>query len=218
MITYSVSKANYCELWGLSTDTKPTGIGEVPNGSLFTEIDTKKTYRFNGEAGDWFDNSAKYPTKLEVVEGAYKVTYSDTTSSDDIDVTLDGETAYYTENTITVSCDAIQVSVTITGDVVTATYDGEEHTATGYSAEADNSAIFTVATDIEYLGEGTPSVSRAEVGKSMMGLSIDDFENKNHQCVVTITVTDGYVEIEAEPESEPSDEPENNSKGVNRKK
>ncbi len=210
MISYTVSKANYCELWSLSTDTKPTGFGAVPNGSLFTEIDTKKTYRFNGETGDWFDNAAKYPTKLEVADGAYKVTYSDSSaSSDTVTIVLDGETAYYTENSITVSCDAIEVAVTITGDVTTATYDGEEHTASGYTAEADNSATFAVATDIEYLGEGTPSVSRTEVGKSMMGLSEEDFRNKNDQCVVTITVTDGYVEIEEAPAQDDSEGGEN---------
>lgn len=39
------------ELYGLSTDTKP--VTDVPNGSVFIEIDTGKVYIFNGAAKTW---------------------------------------------------------------------------------------------------------------------------------------------------------------------
>ena len=39
------------ELYGLSSDTKPAD--NVPNGSVFLEIDTGKIYIFNGADGQW---------------------------------------------------------------------------------------------------------------------------------------------------------------------
>jgi hypothetical protein len=42
-----------------------------------------------------------------------------------------------------------------------------------------------------------------------MGLSEEDFRNKNDQGVVTITVTDGYVEIEEAPAQDDSEGGEN---------
>ena len=43
------------ELRGLSTDTKPTAIGEneIGNGSAFIEIDTQKIFFFDGVSKEW---------------------------------------------------------------------------------------------------------------------------------------------------------------------
>jgi len=43
------------ELRGLSTDTKPTTIGdkEIGNGSVFVEIDTGKIYFYDAENKIW---------------------------------------------------------------------------------------------------------------------------------------------------------------------
>lgn len=43
------------ELYGLSTDSKPTQ--EVPNGSAFVEIDTGKVFFFNSVSHMWIDIS-----------------------------------------------------------------------------------------------------------------------------------------------------------------
>lgn len=37
--------------YGLSTDTKPSGIGM--NGADFTEMDTGDVYYFDGDSADW---------------------------------------------------------------------------------------------------------------------------------------------------------------------
>ena len=46
------------ELYGLSTDTKPTdtycGV-TIPNGSSFREIDTGKTYLYDADSKAWFE-------------------------------------------------------------------------------------------------------------------------------------------------------------------
>lgn len=55
-------KYNVNQMWidGLSTDTKPTttidGMG-IPNGSVYTEVDTGKTYMFDKENTTWYEVS-----------------------------------------------------------------------------------------------------------------------------------------------------------------
>lgn len=38
------------EVYGLSTDVKPTN---VPNGSIFVEMDTSKLYTFDADGNRW---------------------------------------------------------------------------------------------------------------------------------------------------------------------
>ena len=210
MLSYEIQKGTYAELWCMSTDTKPTGIGAVPNASKLTEIDTSKVYRFNGDTGEWFDTASKYPIKLEVASNAYKVTYSDnTTKTQDVEVEIRGEKAYYIENSIEVSCDAITITVAVVGDTETVTYDGEEHTASGYTATPDKD-VYT-SSDFEFDGEAV--AKRTEVGKTMMGLTAEMFANKNDQYIVTFDVTDGYVEIESAEEPPADDNGGDNTEG-----
>lgn len=48
-------QTTYCELRGLSTDTKPTEINgyTIGNGSVFIEIDTQNVYIFNETTQEW---------------------------------------------------------------------------------------------------------------------------------------------------------------------
>lgn len=50
---------NVMTIDGLSTDTKPTEVGGtvVPNGSKFVEIDTGKTFMYDGEGDTWYEVS-----------------------------------------------------------------------------------------------------------------------------------------------------------------
>lgn len=45
----------YAELRGLSTDTKPSKIGDktIGNGSVFIEIDTGNVFLYNEETQEW---------------------------------------------------------------------------------------------------------------------------------------------------------------------
>lgn len=45
------AKSEYLELYGLSTDTKPTT--GVMNGSSFVEMDTGKLYFFDAAGSEW---------------------------------------------------------------------------------------------------------------------------------------------------------------------
>lgn len=58
MIRAIVEKAftpdkNYVELFGLSTDSKPTT--GIVTGSVFVEVDTGKAYLFNETASAWVE-------------------------------------------------------------------------------------------------------------------------------------------------------------------
>ena len=46
---------NVYEFRGLSTDTKPTNVG---NGCLFIELDTGKLFLFNKDGGEWVEFNA----------------------------------------------------------------------------------------------------------------------------------------------------------------
>ena len=53
MITkFTVSEST--TMFGLSTDTKPTGTGVV-NGSAFIEMDTGKIYFFDATGNQWLE-------------------------------------------------------------------------------------------------------------------------------------------------------------------
>lgn len=46
---------NRFEIWGLSTDTKPTEIDgmKVPNASIYYAFDTRETFGFDGDSNTW---------------------------------------------------------------------------------------------------------------------------------------------------------------------
>jgi len=53
-----VTNANPHNQWaheyvGLSTDTKPTE--DIPNGSTFVEMDTKKLFAYDAEGSQWLE-------------------------------------------------------------------------------------------------------------------------------------------------------------------
>lgn len=61
MITVNVKKVEgervIAEVYGLSTDTKPTtyGINKFYNGSVFIEMDTQKFVFYDQEADEWIE-------------------------------------------------------------------------------------------------------------------------------------------------------------------
>ncbi|SDA49129.1 Listeria/Bacterioides repeat-containing protein [Butyrivibrio sp. INlla18] len=89
----------------------------------------------------------------------------------------------------------ITTTVTITGNHDSTPYDGEEHSVTGYTAEADSS-LYDAKEDVAYTGTDEPSAERTDAGKTPMGLTADDFENTNENFEnVTFVIVDGYQEI-----------------------
>ncbi len=89
-----------------------------------------------------------------------------------------------------------EVVVTITGHKDEFTYDGKEHTVTGYDTSISNQLY--KATDFTFTGKA--EVSRTEVGTSDMGLKNDHFQNvsKNFENVKFV-INDGSITIKERP-------------------
>ncbi|MBO7630706.1 MAG: hypothetical protein J6S78_00060, partial [Lachnospiraceae bacterium] len=87
----------------------------------------------------------------------------------------------------------LTVNVTITGNTDTVSYDGTEHTVTGYVVTSD-STLFTEA-DVLINWEGPVEVKGTDAGTYEMGLTEDLFRTENANFAATFTVEDGSLVI-----------------------
>ena len=102
------------------------------------------------------------------------------------------------EKTVKVVVDPLAVTVNITGNNDTKTYDAAEHEVTGYTATA-TSALYKVSGDTPDFGlksVETASAKRTDVGTTDMGLTPAKFENHNSNFTVTFAIAaDGYMKV-----------------------
>ena len=96
------------------------------------------------------------------------------------------------EGDLTVNAITSPVVVTVVGDTKQATYDGEEHTAEGYTFASDNK-LYT-QDKVNFSGEA--KAHRTDAGTTTMGLE-DQFTNADTTNFknVTFKVTDGFVRV-----------------------
>ena len=97
------------------------------------------------------------------------------------------------EGDLTVNAVTSPVVVTVVGDTKQATYDGEEHTAEGYTFASDNKLY----TQDKVNFSGKAKANRTDAGTTTMGLegqftNADTTNFKN----VTFKVTDGFVQVD----------------------
>ena len=88
-----------------------------------------------------------------------------------------------------------KVTVTITGNKVTETYDGSEKTAKNYTVSIDNDLY----TEDDFTFTGEAEVKATNAGTYDMGLNKSQFKNKNNNFSdsnVEFVVNDGKLEIE----------------------
>ena len=97
------------------------------------------------------------------------------------------------EGDLTVKAITAPVVVTIVGNPTQATYDGEEHTAEGYTFASDNK-LYT-QDKVNFSGEA--KAHRTDAGTTTMGLE-DQFTNADTTNFknVTFKVTDGFVQVD----------------------
>ncbi len=90
-----------------------------------------------------------------------------------------------------------EITVTITGNNDTVTYDADEHTLSGYewtSDEAEGEKLYT-ENDFSYNGN-SDSITKTDAGSYTMGLVATDFENLNDNFSVTFEIKeDGELTI-----------------------
>ena len=89
--------------------------------------------------------------------------------------------------------DPIDVTVTVVGANDAVTFDGEEHSVSGYTATA-STKLYDVNNDFTF--NGNANAARTVEGTTNMGLAAQQFANANANFAnVTFNVTDGYQTI-----------------------
>ena len=143
-------------------------------------------------SGDGFvkDEGATYDvTGSQTETGSSKNTFTYTlnegTNADNYEITK-------AEGTLKVTPITDQVTVTITGNAGSVTYDGNSHKVTGYTTSFSN-ALYT-ANDFEFSGKA--EASRTNAGQTNMGLAAEQFINVSANFTnVKFVVTDGYSKV-----------------------
>ena len=98
--------------------------------------------------------------------------------------------------TLTITADATEVVVYISGNTGTEKYDGTEKTVTGYKVTSISSDLYK-ESDFAFTGNATVSATDARAASYPMGLTAGNFENKNDNfSKVTFVVTDGSLTID----------------------
>ncbi|MBQ9328176.1 MAG: VaFE repeat-containing surface-anchored protein [Solobacterium sp.] len=111
----------------------------------------------------------------------------DSTNTDPADFKSETVEIVYIKN-----AEVTPVTVTITGNKETFTYDGTEHTVTGYTFESSDSSY----TDADFHSSVDRSIVSTDAGNFALGLKSDDFVNDNSEYDVSFVVVDGGLVIE----------------------
>ncbi len=85
------------------------------------------------------------------------------------------------------------VVVTIIGKQSTAPFDGKRHAVRGYDVSISNDAY----KEDDFVFSGIATAVRNAVGITYMGITPDQFVNKNPEFNVTFEIIDGYQEVTA---------------------
>ena len=118
-------------------------------------------------------------------KNTFTYTLNEGTNADNYEITK-------TEGTLKVTPVTDKVTVTITGHKASTTYDGEEHTVSGYDVKTSNNLY----TEANFTFGGTAEASRTDAGKTEMGLTSKQFENTSSDFTnVEFVVTDGYSKV-----------------------
>ena len=153
-----------------------SGYSVKISNPLYTEAD----FEFSGTASASRTNAGKTPMGLAVDQFSNKNNNFATVTF----VVIDG---YQTIS-------PIAAAVTITGHRSSTTYDGAEHTVSGYDVSISN----RLYTESDFTFSGTAEAARTNVGTTAMGLAESQFENiSTNFSSVTFTVFDGGQEITA---------------------
>ena len=151
---------------------------------MYGETDPELTASVDGLVdGDSID----YSLSREIGEdaGTYTITVEAKASQGNYTVTCK-------DAVFTINPSQEEITVTVTGNSDTVTYDGEEHTVTGYTVTGNEN------TDIKLTANTEASVSGTNATTYYMGLNEDSFTvESNNYSNVNLVVVDGYLTIKA---------------------
>ena len=119
-------------------------------------------------------------------ENTFSYTLNEGTNADNYNITK-------TEGSLKVTPVTDKVTVTITGNTGSETYDGNSHKVTGYTSTFSNDLY----TEANFTFSGTAEASRTDAGQTDMGLAAEQFTNTSANFKnVEFVVTDGYSKVE----------------------
>ena len=151
---------------------------------------------FTTNVGDKPITVALKDGKTAIAKGMNVGTYKMGLTKDDFTVTSDNYSNIKVEvadGYLTITPNTDEVKVTITGKTATDTYDGKEHTVTGYEVTDISNNLYK-ASDIKFTG--TAEAPRTEVGTTNMGLKAEQFQNTSANFTnVKFSVEDGWLTI-----------------------
>ena len=183
---------------------------DVTDGSLkidpmnltITAGSANKTYDGTPLTSDKFDNTKPADgdtvASVTLTGSQLNVGSSDNVASNaklmrgDKDVT-ENYNITYEKGTLAVTPLTDKVTVTITGNTGTVTYNGAEQSVTGYKVESISNPLYTAA---DFTFSGTDSVTGTDADTYAMGLSAAQFRNTSANITnVEFAVTDGSLTI-----------------------
>ena len=119
-------------------------------------------------------------------KNTFSYTLNEGTNADNYNITK-------TEGTLKVTPVTDKVTVTITGNTGSVTYDGNSHKVTGYTSTFSNGLY----TEANFKFSGKAEASRTDAGQTDMGLAVEQFTNTSKNFTnVEFVVTDGYSKVE----------------------
>ena len=125
--------------------------------------------------------------------GSSKNTFAETAYEVNAGTDLNNYKITTEEGTLTVNPVETEVKVKITGHQKAVTYDGREHTVTGYDVTEISNTLYT-ANDFTFSGKA--EAAGTDAATYPMGLKTSQFENKNANFTnVTFEVVDGSLTI-----------------------
>ena len=161
------------EFIGLSSDTKPNTFNNssIGNGSKFTEMDTNKTFYFDGEEQDWInEDTVRYTLTLSYVDSSSNPIVPDTivVTNGTTTTTYEGtKTTFKLKNSVSYSFSFTKEGYTAssetysinkdTTDTITFTEDTPTSTATLTLTYQDENGDPIVPDQISVLDEYNPS-------------------------------------------------------------
>ena len=118
-------------------------------------------------------------------KNTFSYTLNEGTNADNYNITK-------TEGTLKVTPVTDKVTVTITGNTGSVTYDGNSHKVTGYTSTFSNGLY----TEANFKFSGKAEASRTDAGQTDMGLAAEQFTNTSANFTnVTFKVTDGWLKV-----------------------
>ena len=177
-----------------------------PINATVTVVGANNTTDYDGNEHSVSGYTATANTALYDVENDFTFTGTANAARTDAGTTnmglAEGQFANTNDNFATVTFEVtdgyqtinkIDATVTITGANESDKYDGEEHSVSGYTAEASTD-LYDVENDFTF--SGNASAARTDEGTTNMGLAVEQFTNTNENFAnVTFNVTDGYQMI-----------------------